>query len=693
MRLLLLSVLLVQQAAAQSLPPLIPFRSGNSWGYCDSNKTVRIKPVFSEAELFRGGRAVVALRNNGKLVYCLIDEAGNYIIPPAYHWNREMHINRQYASLNGANDEGLLGLIDTGGHIVIPFAYGSARTANDWGMNKDVFHSLPGYSHWLMQVVQNGKLGLIDTNGQILLPFRYDAITEPDKKDTLRGWIVKQDDNWGLLRPDGSSWLTGAYESILPDYAHGWIAARKQGKMGVIDTQGHILIPFAYDSVALPNPWDHEVNGCATLLHDSWGWYNIHTRNEVKPAYAAPPYGTGKYVVATRFINNSNKNLLLDAYGKVLVPALYDRIVIYPDSIIAHNYMELKPGSGDWDSYSGRIDSRTFKVEQWERGCSDCKEVMAVEPLETAIYAEDRYMEYKGQQVRSFKQDGLNWKVYAYVNDTISPFNAKGTNVVYAVMAVKEKDSLYAVVDKQGRFLTQPQKDYVITGGDIPRGMLYVRNRQDQYFVTDLQFKRSGNILPRSITQSFSLKNKSYYIGYWRSGRLPEHFTVRDLNHCFRCACQTLLDHKGNIASGFESYCNVRFLTLRNEPADMPQDGLLLVTDSLGREGIVDMQGKTLYPAFSFKSRDIYFMGANTVFYRDITSGLSKITDTKASPLLGNLKIAHISLASVRPFYDRYANAETIPHLYAIYYYHPGSEAMHVVYADEHGTLYGSDLE
>ncbi len=50
---------------SKQLPSLIPYRVGDKWGYCDTNKKILIQPLYDEVGFFNEGLAAVKV--NGKL--------------------------------------------------------------------------------------------------------------------------------------------------------------------------------------------------------------------------------------------------------------------------------------------------------------------------------------------------------------------------------------------------------------------------------------------------------------------------------------------------------------------------------------------------------------------------------------------------------------------------------------------------
>lgn len=73
-------------AIAQTpLPSLIPYRKGDLWGYADSNKVVKIKPIFTRVEWFDelGKAKVKYISQTDSVEDRFIDSAGN-LIPKGY---------------------------------------------------------------------------------------------------------------------------------------------------------------------------------------------------------------------------------------------------------------------------------------------------------------------------------------------------------------------------------------------------------------------------------------------------------------------------------------------------------------------------------------------------------------------------------------------------------------------------------
>lgn len=151
--------------------PLIPYRQGNKWGYCDTNKRILISPRWKAAEIFKFQLARV---KNADDTWNFIDTQGNCIIPPYLHWNGTFSPYYEYSdsgALNCYDSTGKWGMIDERFHLVIPCEYDRLPSEELRFINQ----AYP--VRWLI-VSRNGKYGIIDDNNQILVPFEYTQILQ-----------------------------------------------------------------------------------------------------------------------------------------------------------------------------------------------------------------------------------------------------------------------------------------------------------------------------------------------------------------------------------------------------------------------------------------------------------------------------------------------------------------------------------
>ena len=99
----------------------------------------------------------------------------------------------------------------------------------------------------VFQYISNGKMGVISADGSIQIPAEYE-ITYLRYTPSIGLLRLQKGDRWGVLRKDGTELLPFEYEQISSFSEQGYYSAVKDGKMGILDNQGHIIEDFSYDA-------------------------------------------------------------------------------------------------------------------------------------------------------------------------------------------------------------------------------------------------------------------------------------------------------------------------------------------------------------------------------------------------------------------------------------------------------------
>lgn len=247
---------------------------------------------------FNEGMARVYKKDKG---YGFINSKGKEVIPCQY--DHALAFTEGLAAVK--NKEGKYGYINFVGELVIPYKYTwpqqfcegvafvSENDEDFYYINKEGkrLHNTPSSfgTHWADfkngrgSVCIKDKVGYIDALGNLVIPCIYDHGTEffPNglaevSKDGKTFWIDKNgkikfnglhnsgwfynDENYfygiqeinnlqGLVRDDGKTIISSSYKKITFDNkSKTVIAQNNEGKFGVIDLTGKIIIPFDYDS-------------------------------------------------------------------------------------------------------------------------------------------------------------------------------------------------------------------------------------------------------------------------------------------------------------------------------------------------------------------------------------------------------------------------------------------------------------
>ena len=114
---------------------------------------------------------------------------------------------------------------------------------------------------------RDGKWGMVDKDGNLVVEFEYDRVVGSDASlspsefeneyEGDRLWAVMQCDStegkWGIIDDYGKVVLAVEYDEVWDlcrfDYREGFIPVAKDGKWGYVNLEGKEIIPLIYDMV------------------------------------------------------------------------------------------------------------------------------------------------------------------------------------------------------------------------------------------------------------------------------------------------------------------------------------------------------------------------------------------------------------------------------------------------------------
>ena len=248
---------------AQNSAELIPFRSGEKWGYADEEGTLVIPAKYEEADFFCNGLA--AVKSGGE--YLLVD--GNGTVVDKFDDPIGLNTFSQSFKINGneTNEtvsvvledyvevtvKNMRGLYNSSGSAAIPVKY----------------DQLTALGNDLVLVKRNNQSGLFHIKGVELLEPIYDEVY-PFKEDLAR---VKKDSlasgekvtktktqeitttysrkspRYGFVNYEGKTVIPMEYTNAS-DFSNGVAIVNKVLRQdGVIDNKGNIVVPLEYFSI------------------------------------------------------------------------------------------------------------------------------------------------------------------------------------------------------------------------------------------------------------------------------------------------------------------------------------------------------------------------------------------------------------------------------------------------------------
>ncbi len=202
----------------------------------------------------------------GSQKYSLVNRTGQEIIPFAYDWIKDPSEGRY-----PAQQDGRWGFLDRGGAVAVPLQYESVGAFADglapvkqdgkWGyvdLNgamkiSPAYENAFEFSEGLAFVVSGQKGGFIDEAGNVVIPFSFDAASDENASDLGAFFhegraVVSKDGKLGVIDGEGHAVTEFCYERMGP-CQEGRISASDGSAWGVLDASGKVVIPFEYTEI------------------------------------------------------------------------------------------------------------------------------------------------------------------------------------------------------------------------------------------------------------------------------------------------------------------------------------------------------------------------------------------------------------------------------------------------------------
>lgn len=634
-------LLFLLPAMLEAQPLLIPYYDGKLWGYSDSTGTVRIRPRWRQADLFREGKGKVQtdLRTQSGGSYAMIREDGSYLIPEEWGWDGTWQ-NWPNARLNMWDAAGHAGMTDDEGCVLIPPVY------EGWG----AFSVNESLGYPVMTVRKNGKTGIIDSQDRIIIPFEYRS---------LRGLPVAID--WS------HHWASNIYneyisfkeqpllQEIVTDMRSRYLWAEKDsGSYGIIDWQNRVRVPFGrYDLVECNHPSFVQAERGAKhgLLDTSF--------NELLPAqYDAPviPLSENRFLTAINGTNDMHWGVV-DRNGTVLLPFHYKSIALQKGQLVVtldsttkadvrkeamfqengvlcnyfytrrYDLATLAP-SGPWTKDSTCM---SFGLNSsWGCGSRDYRE--------SYYYNWSPLVRFRDSLVREFQVDSINWYTYKKVGPGLVLVNGK-----------KDGRQYTAIVDREAHFVWGPQPGEVniVRYNAADRLLIVLKVHKDSngnsaypvYAVTDALLRPLIDYQPTSLVNCFLHNGVAYALT--GAVREEDYDDNADFRHGYGDHRSRLIDSSGKEAAILSRYRDAIAYLCHEDGTPAPGfEGYFFVRDSLQREGIITFDGKTVHPALSFRYRGLKPQGHN--WYLCAADGSYSWTDGEGKEYKPGLKVHDI---------------------------------------------------
>lgn len=291
MKLLFILIFSTGLVLGQVTEDLIPYRSGDKWGYSTREKVLVIPAQYDQALPFYKNLAVVTKGDE----CALIDKRHKVVLPFAKQILRPI-IDSFYIKEVSEDTTTLQGVIDIHNKVILPVVYQSIA---------------PIYGG--LQVKKNGKYGICSYEGKVKIPPLSDAEIECHNEKVC---TLTQDTLKALFSLDGKP-LTPFKYTHIAGFEQGLVRVTFKGRHGFIDMRGKEVIPLVYEYAnSFSEGYTVVGKGGKYGLIDTLGKFHIQAKYD---------YLEILYSGLARAILN-RMEALVDYSGKELTPFDYDGI-------------------------------------------------------------------------------------------------------------------------------------------------------------------------------------------------------------------------------------------------------------------------------------------------------------------------------------------------------------------------------
>ncbi|MEO8769544.1 MAG: WG repeat-containing protein [Ferruginibacter sp.] len=292
-KILLAGLLLIaaNSFAQQTDMSLIPYRSGDKWGYATPDKKIVITPAYSDANWFSEGFASVKIGNK----YGYINKQGKLVIPAKFtvakpfrkgYMPDKKKEDGDSVLFAGASMEasGYEICIDAKGNrmpkcpainessasenatpIVTSVKEKSYSLPNSAGLFDKIVddYKVPGNDETFYIALKGDKYGVFNSKFETIVPFQFNSI-KINKNSVDPYLLVNQAGMFGLIMPDGKVTIAPEYTNLNVVKGPGgkeYVIIQKNGKTYVKDITNTDIISTGYSDIVYDNAGGFVITG------------------------------------------------------------------------------------------------------------------------------------------------------------------------------------------------------------------------------------------------------------------------------------------------------------------------------------------------------------------------------------------------------------------------------------------------
>ncbi len=290
---------------------IIPYRSGDKWGFADINRNITISPKYDDAQWFSEGLAAVKVGNK----WGYINKSGRMVIPAKFTVAKSFRKGYMPNSQKAGGDsvlfagaslraDGYERCITTRGKVLskCPAINENSVAENRIPVEtvtRQKVYSLPNSSGLFDKVVddykvsgsdetyyiaqKNGMYGVFNSKFETIVPFEYSSVKQL-KSGNNQYLQVQRNGMKGIINGNGQSY-------ILPDYSDltmvrainntDYVIVKREGKTYVKDLTNNFIIGNGYNDIT----YDNNGGFIITDNNNMRGYYFLDNRT-IAPRYS-----------------------------------------------------------------------------------------------------------------------------------------------------------------------------------------------------------------------------------------------------------------------------------------------------------------------------------------------------------------------------------------------------------------------
>lgn len=305
-------------------------RIGNKYGFIDKKGNIKLFHDYTKV-IWTDHLLGIAVKDK-KIGY--IDRQGNLKIPLKYDlgtffYDHHTVVRKDvtYSLLNDSGQSVLTSekmIFPPNGTSLIPFFSDSGQgmmSQDKHVVIEPIYRSLINIGDGLIKAIRRNKpaYGIINTKGHIIIPFEYDELKVAKPSDLIP---AKKNGKWGYINLRNEVVIELAYDEAY-FFSDGLAAVVVGKKTGFINKNGKFIIEPAYDfSWNFGSNYSFKNGISAVFVNGKWGFITKKNRIIIQPSYDyVSSFINGKAIVGV-----NKKYGIIDKKGAILVPLENDKI-------------------------------------------------------------------------------------------------------------------------------------------------------------------------------------------------------------------------------------------------------------------------------------------------------------------------------------------------------------------------------